>query len=90
MKFTHPHILFDKIIQKPQPKINDKRSLTKFAFLPTQVIMITCDKFGNKTPEDCVVWLESYTIEEVFCCDSEGYCGWEETDRTVTVFNHTL
>lgn len=49
---------------KQQPYLNQKRTLTKFAFLPKTVVLK--DNQGNFSKETYIVWLDTYNILQVF------------------------
>ena len=48
-----------EITRKPRPKVGDIRFVTKFAWLPTQVL-------SKITMTDHMIWLQLYVEEQVY------------------------
>ena len=70
-----------EITRKPRPKVGDIRFVTKFAWLPTQVL-------SKITMTDHMIWLHLYVEEQEFTRTLNQWDGgydyyWHTVGRTV-------
>ena len=71
-----------EITRKPRPKVGDIRFVTKFAWLPTQVL-------SKITTTDHLIWLELYLEEQEYAdyktWNGDWDKGWVTVAKTIHI-----
>ena len=82
-------MIFEKRLRKPSPSIDDKRTITRLALLPTEVVYLPNDG----TPErDVWVWLERYEVRQTYrmfwhtrdVFGNTFFKGWRDEAKTLS------